>query len=170
MPDFLPNGSQYFSGSSWHLAQRHKSPPEQVMYACLVAQSFPTLGDSVGSRPPGSSVQEISQARMLEWVAVSSSRGSSRPRGQTCISCVARIAGGFLSRWAVGDSHIASQFSATLLSAFLSLNFQVCFPFFSSFEIFQTSHSWSFTLDAVPLSAQVFNSVRTSSAFSRFFH
>ena len=37
---------------------------------------------------PGSSVHEISQGRILEWVAISSSRGSSRPRDQTLVSCV----------------------------------------------------------------------------------
>ena len=39
---------------------------------------------------PGSSVQRISQARILDWVAVSFSRRSSRPRGRTHISCIAR--------------------------------------------------------------------------------
>ena len=37
---------------------------------------------------PGSSVHRISQARILEWVAISSSRGSSWPRNQTCVSCI----------------------------------------------------------------------------------
>ena len=37
---------------------------------------------------PGSSLQGISQARILEWVAISSSRGSSRPRDQTQVSCI----------------------------------------------------------------------------------
>ena len=40
----------------------------------LVAQSCPTLGDPMDSSPPGSSVRGISQARILEWVAISSSR------------------------------------------------------------------------------------------------
>ena len=39
--------------------------------------------------PPGSSVHGISQARKLEWVAISFSRGSSQPKGQTHISCIA---------------------------------------------------------------------------------
>ena len=38
---------------------------------------------------PGSSVHGISQARILEWVAISFSRGSSQPTDQTHISCVA---------------------------------------------------------------------------------
>ena len=40
--------------------------------------------------PPGSSVHGISQARMLEWDAVSFSRGSSQPRDQTRISCIGK--------------------------------------------------------------------------------
>ena len=39
----------------------------------------------------GSSVHRISQARILEWVAISSSRGSSQPRDQTHVSCVSSI-------------------------------------------------------------------------------
>ena len=46
---------------------------------CSVAQSCLTLYDPVDCSPPGSSVHGILQARILEWVAVSSSRGSSRP-------------------------------------------------------------------------------------------
>ena len=45
--------------------------------------------DSMNCSPPGSSVHGISQARILEWVAISFSKGSSQPRGQTCISCLA---------------------------------------------------------------------------------
>ena len=40
--------------------------------------------------PPGSSVYDISQARISEWVAVYFFRGSSRPKDQTCITCVGR--------------------------------------------------------------------------------
>ena len=40
--------------------------------------------------PPGSSVLGISQARILEWVAISSSRGSSWPRDWTRVSCIGR--------------------------------------------------------------------------------
>ena len=38
--------------------------------------------------PPGSSVQGMSQPRILEWVAISFSRGSSQPRDQTLVSCI----------------------------------------------------------------------------------
>ena len=45
---------------------------------CLVTQSYLTLCDLIDCSPPGSSVHGILQARILEWVAISSSRGSSR--------------------------------------------------------------------------------------------
>ena len=57
------------------------------------AQSRLALYDSTGCSPPGSSVQGILQARVLQWVAISSSRGSSQPRDQTYvyfISCLGR--------------------------------------------------------------------------------
>ena len=47
--------------------------------------------------PPVSSVHGISQARILEWVALSCSRGSSRPTDQTRVSCVA--GGSFTFNW-----------------------------------------------------------------------
>ena len=55
-------------------------------------QSYLTLSDSVDCSSPGSSVPGILQARMLEWVAMPCFRGSSWPRDQTHVSC---IAGGF---------------------------------------------------------------------------
>ena len=54
-----------------------------------VAQSCPTLCDPVDCSPPGSSVHGILQPRILEWVAISFSRGYSRPRDRTQLSCMA---------------------------------------------------------------------------------
>ena len=51
-----------------------------VCVCVLVARLCPTLCDPMDCSPPGSSVLEILQARILEWVASSCSRGSSRPR------------------------------------------------------------------------------------------
>ena len=62
-----------------------------------VAQSCPTLCDLMDCSPPGSSVHGISQARILEWVAISFSRGSSQPRDQTQVYL---IAGRFFTIWA----------------------------------------------------------------------
>ena len=52
----------------------------------LVAQSHPTLFDSMDCSPIGSSVHGILQARILEWVSIPFSRGSSWPRNWTKIS------------------------------------------------------------------------------------
>ena len=51
-----------------------------------VAQSCPTLYDSVDCSPPSSSIHRVLQARIPEWVAVSFSRGSSRPRDRIQVS------------------------------------------------------------------------------------
>ena len=50
-----------------------------------VAQSCPTLCDPMDCSLPRSSIPEIFQARVLEWVAISFSRGSYWPRDQTLI-------------------------------------------------------------------------------------
>ena len=52
------------------------------------AMSLLTLYDPMDCSPPGSSVHRILQATILEWVAVPSCRGSSRPRDQTGVSYV----------------------------------------------------------------------------------
>ena len=59
-----------------------------------VAQSCPTVCNPTDCSPPGSSVHGILQARILEWVAIPFSSGSSQPRNQTGVSC---IAGGFFA-------------------------------------------------------------------------
>ena len=61
---------------------------------CLVIKLCPAFWDPVDCSLPGSSVHGISQARILEWVAISFSRGSSPLRDRTCVSC---IAGGFFT-------------------------------------------------------------------------
>ena len=53
---------------------------------------------------PDFSAHGISQARILEWVTISSPRGFSWPRGQTCISCVSCIAGRFFTHWAMREA------------------------------------------------------------------
>ena len=60
----------------------------------LVMHTCPTLCDPMDCSSPGSSVHGILQARIMEWVAMPSSRGSSRPRDQTHVSCSSYIADG----------------------------------------------------------------------------
>ena len=64
--------------------------------AHLVNQLCPTLCDPTDCRPPDSSVHEIFQERILDWVAFFSSRWSSQPRD--CISCTPCI-----GRWTLYD-------------------------------------------------------------------
>ena len=62
---------------------------ELCLCACLVARSCPTLWDPVDCSPPGSSVHGILQTRILEWVTIPVSRGSSWLRNQTWVPCTA---------------------------------------------------------------------------------
>ena len=71
-----------------------------------VAQSFPTVCDPMDCSLQGSSVRGIFQARVLEWVAISFSRGSSRPRD--------RIAGRHFTIWATRE--VPSQLSDQIRS------------------------------------------------------
>ena len=105
MPQFLPLGSHghlpCISVSSYLLElQPDLGPPQSSMtpscvcVCVLVAQSCPTLCSPMDCSPPGSSVHGILQVRILEWVAIPFSRGSSQPRDRTWVSC---IAGGFFT-------------------------------------------------------------------------
>ena len=76
-----------------------------------VDQLCRTFCDPMDCSPPGSSVHGIFQARVLEWVAISFSRGSSGLRDQTWVSC---IAGGHFTIWTTREVHyvpnIASKY------------------------------------------------------------
>ena len=77
-------------------------------YVCvLVTQSCLTLCDPMDCSPPGFSVHETLQARILEWVAISFSRGSSQPRDQIQVSC---IAGRYFAIWATRETLAPDSF------------------------------------------------------------
>ena len=59
-----------------------------LLLLLLSRVSLVRLCNPMAYRPPGSSVHEILQARILEWIAISFSRGSSLPRDQTWVSCI----------------------------------------------------------------------------------
>ena len=61
------------------------------------------LCDPIDCSPPGSSVHVIFQARILEWVDLSSSRGSSQPRDRSCVSCFLHCRAGALLLVPQGD-------------------------------------------------------------------
>ena len=75
--------------------------------ACVhvqLLQSCSTFCDPMDCSPPGSSVHGILQARILELVAMSSSRGSSRLGDQAHISYGSRMTGGFFTTEPLGKS------------------------------------------------------------------
>ena len=67
-------------------------------------QLCPTLCDPMNYSSPGFSVHRILQARILEWIAIPSSRRPSWLRDRTCVSCSSCIAGGFLTTEPPGKS------------------------------------------------------------------
>ena len=75
----------------------------------VCAQLCLTLCHPMDCRPPGSSVPGSLQARILDWVAIFSSRGSSWPRDQTTISCVSCLARQLLYHWATWEVHFPNQ-------------------------------------------------------------
>ena len=67
----------------------------------LFSQSSATLCNSMGYSLPGSSVHRVLQARILKWIVMTSSRGSSQPRDQIRVSC---IADSFFTAWAISEA------------------------------------------------------------------
>ena len=82
-------------GKAKEKTKRQEKKTERQRYRdMLVAQSYLTLCNPMDYSPPGSSVHGILQARILEWVAIHSSSGSSQPMDQTWVSS---ITGGFFA-------------------------------------------------------------------------
>ena len=75
--------------------------PWAAEWVSEIAQSCQTLCDPMDCSLPGSSLHGILQARVLEWVAFSFSRGSSQPRDRTQVSC---IPGRHFNLWATREA------------------------------------------------------------------
>ena len=84
----------------------------------FVTQSCPTLCDPVDCSPPGSSLHGVLQARTVEWVVFSSSRGSFQPRDWTQVSC---IASGLFTTWATRADVHSIQYYAILNSVLCNM-------------------------------------------------
>ena len=96
----------------------------RLVCCCSVAKSCPTLCDPMDCSQSGSSVHGIFHEKILEWLAVSFSRGSSQPRHQTWVSCIGRSV---LNHWAIREAAVhrlhscqdkKSRERCTLLSCF----------------------------------------------------
>jgi len=96
-------------------------------HKCMCAQSCLILCDLMDCSLPGSSVHGIFQASILQWVAISSSRGASWPRIWTCVSC---IAGRFLTTWAMyvsGYVQICVLCMPVYICVFVHICMHLCF-------------------------------------------
>ena len=98
----------------------------------LAAQSCPTLCNFMDCSPPGSPVHGILQARILEWVAIPFSRGSSRPRGWTQAFC---IVGCFFTVWVTRETPFAIGTCSISMSSWGGLGSwrSVCMSYFGLF-------------------------------------
>ena len=72
-----------------------------------VTQSCLTLCDPTDCSPPDSPLHGIFQARILEWVAISSSRRSSWPKDRNCVSCSSCTGRWILYCWTIREAPIA---------------------------------------------------------------
>ena len=96
--DFIPSRLDFpVSPSFW---------PLKIYNVCVYTQSCPTLCDPMDCSPPGSSVHGNLQARIVVWVAIPFSMGSSQPRDWTWVSC---ITGRFFAIWATSETRYSHR-------------------------------------------------------------
>ena len=84
---------------SWNILLYTALLTSWIHVVVLVAESCLTPCDPTDCSSAGSSLHRILQARILEWVVISFSRGSSGPRNRTRISCIVRQVLYHLSHW-----------------------------------------------------------------------
>ena len=113
-------------------------PHHQCMYVCLVVSD---LCDFMDCGLPGSSVHGIFQARLLEWVTISFSRGSSQSKDRSHVSCVYCIAGKFFIYWTIleGTSGLGLIFRFVTISCTKYFN-SLSIIFFYHMAILNSSH------------------------------
>ena len=109
---------------------------------CLDVKSYQTLWDPMDCSSPGSSVHGILQARVLEWVAISVSRGSSKLRNQTQISL---IEGRCFTIWPTREATnvLYSQSTEVQFSSVTQSCLTLCHPMDCSMPGFPVHHQLS---------------------------
>ena len=110
---------------------------------CGCAQSHPTLCDPIDYSPPDSSVHGISQARILEQIAISYSSGSSRPSHPTPIPWVSSLADRFFYHWATWEAPVPPVLGS--LTSYLPLSTFPVSPLFS-FALLSLALVWGFVV------------------------
>ena len=102
----LNNHEDIESQKYWITFQVHpacKKDLKTILGCVLTLQSCPALWNPMDCSPRGSSIHRILQAKILEWVAMPSFRGSYWPRDWTCVSCVSCTASELFSHWAIRE-------------------------------------------------------------------
>ena len=113
------------------VSQGHEDNPPCACSSCVRLSA--TLWDVA---PAGSSVHGISQARILEWVAISSSRRSSRPKDLTHVSCVSCTGRRVLYHWATWADQRTPEITDTSYKYNLHLDKFFC--------LMQLQNVWTF--------------------------
>ena len=110
------------------------SPLSMMLCVCVCVWSHSVVSDSATPWTPGSSLHGILQSRILEWIAISFSKGSSQPRDWTRVSC---IAGRRFILWATREAHeydVAAAAAKSLQSCLTLCEYDVsCGLFICSF-------------------------------------
>ena len=105
---FVPSAwntlSSSFADACWFLRSHLNVTCPMKPSLSLFPKLCPILCNPVDCSRPGSSVHGVSQARKLEWVAISFFRGSSQPRDWTQVSCVSCISRQILDHWATWEA------------------------------------------------------------------
>ena len=117
----------------------------------MCAELCPALCNPMDSSLPGSSVYGICQARILEWVAISFSRGSFQLRGRTYITCVPCISRYFLYMRSPFDilflaKGLSRVFSRNKFEGISSSAFSLLYsPTLTSIHDYWKNHSFDYT-------------------------
>ena len=136
---FLLPSCFMFSPPASHFMPQQNGTAFTLACSCLYVrtgtQSTWLFASPMNCSLPGSSVLGILQGRTLEWVASSSSRGSSRPRDRTCISCIGRRVLYPWATWKAPHAFISRAHSMSSARTDLPWRFHPIIALFSSTQL-----------------------------------
>ena len=132
-----------------------------AIFGCLVAKLYATLCDPMNCSPPASSDHGISQARILEWVAISLSRESSWPRDWTHVPCFGRKV---LHHWTTWEA-LFWPYVVLFPGAILNLWMLIFISFSLFYHVIFSLISWKIILTFFFLLSSIFCIIFKSSDF-----
>ena len=154
-----------------YLLYSHFFPPLFIIYWCAVlnellshVQLFVTPWTVYSL--PGFSVHEIFQAKILEWVAMPSSRGSSQSGDWTQVS---RIAGGFFIGWATREAHCSLIDESVFLELPINCYSELVITYLHNWVYFSWLSLKLYTFGIKSLNVNVFEGLGLLSSLKLFF-